>query len=225
MVSTDVGGIHVVGTGGYIVKEVPDESPNAPTAPDYNASVLFSASVSAATRDQINAKLSATRREISNNPHDINQWIALGGLYELASDYSNAEKIWLYVSLKWPSEPTAFGNLGDLYMNYLKNYPKAEANYLADIHLRPIDLNAYHALFSLYTTKYKQGTAAAENILKQGISANPKAVDLQVLLARYYNTKGLSAEAQATYQAAITNAKSQGNADLAAQIQAEADGN
>ena len=107
-------------------------------------------------------------------------------------------------------------------MNFLHDYTKAEANYLVGIKDAPSTTAFYKDLFSLYTTtSYKPSNTAAENILKQGISANPKSVDLQMTLARYYKSLGRAADAKAEYDAAIANAKSQNQSDLAAQIQAE----
>ncbi len=209
--------------GGYTVKALPDGA-SAPVAPNYKAPIVFAASVSAAARTQMQARAAMAEAQITKNPKDIAQWLALGSIYEQAGDYAGAEKTWIYVTEEWPGDYVAFNNLGDLYMNYLKNYPKAEAAYLADIGVAPNDTNAYRALFSLYTLSYKKGTPAAENILKQGIAANPKAADLDVLLARYYKSLGRTADAKAAYDAGVASAQSQGNIALATQIQQEESG-
>jgi thioredoxin-like negative regulator of GroEL len=99
----------------------------------------------------------------------------------------------------------------------------ANTNYLAAIKINPGQPDFYRALFTLYTTtSYKPTATAAEDILKAGIAANAKAVDLQVLLARYYKSAGRASDAAAEYAVAVSNAQSQGNQPLATQIQQEA---
>jgi len=147
--------------------------------------------------------------------------LALGLKNKQAGDYAGAAAAWQRASALYPANIVSFNNLGDLYMNFLPNYPAAESNYLREITNLPVDINAYRALFELYTYHYKQGTPAAEDILKKGAAANPKAYDLQVLLARYYRDSGRTANARAMYEAAAANARAQGLTELAAQIQQE----
>ncbi len=161
----------------------------------------------------------------SNGPtgDDMNRLIQKGTDYKKAGDYANAAKTWESVSSMWPQNIISFNNLGDLYMNYLKDYPKAEKNYLQHITNRSDDPNAYRTLFELYTTtSYKPSSTAAEDILKKGIANNTQAYDLNILLARYYKAAGRTAEAKAQYDLAIGIVTRQGNASLAAQIDEEA---
>lgn len=155
---------------------------------------------------------------------DLTVLIALGYKRKQVGDYKGAAAAWQYASTLYPKNVVSFNNLGDLYMNFLPNYPLAEANYLKQIGNLASDVNAYRALFTLYSQLYKQGTSAAEDILKKGIAASSKAYDLQVLLARYYRDSGRSADAKAQYDAAIANAKAQGLTDIAAQIGQEGAG-
>lgn len=155
-------------------------------------------------------------------PDAVQASLWIGSSYKQAGNYAGAERAWLKTTLKWPNDPTAYNNLGDLYLAYLKDYPKAEASYRSVIRLDPHDVNAYRTLLGLYTaTPYHPSPTAAEDILKQGIATNPKAIDLQVLLARYYRDSGRIAEAKVEYDTAIANARAQGQIDIAAQIQQE----
>lgn len=193
------------------------------TAPNISMSPNFAASVSSDVRTAINTRLTKDRDAIQEFPTDFNTWIDVGVQYKNGGDYVMAVKVWDYASKKWPSNVISFNNLGDLYMNYTHEYAKAEKNYLADINIKPEDINGYSTLFELYTaTSYHPSATSAEDILKKGIAANPNAFDLRVTLARYYKAAGRTADAKVQYDAAIAGAKAAGKNDVAAQIQQEA---
>jgi len=199
-------------TGGYTVKEIPT-GVSAPNSPDYNAPLAFSVSVGLSTEQEsaLQAQAASLRAQLAKDPSSYVAWLALGETFKSAGDYIEATKIWTYVSLRWPADLVAFVNLGDLYMNFIKDYPRAEASYLAAIRSNPLEVDAYRNLFLLYTSLYTTHASAAEDILKQGIANNPDAVDLYVLLARYYRDSGRTTEARAEYDAAIAQAKTQPN--------------
>ena len=87
-----------------------------------------------------------------------------------------------------PTNYIAYGDLGDLYMNFDVNYPKAEANYKAAIAINPHVIDYYRDLYTLYTSFYKVGTGAAANILAQGLKANPNNPDLLQLQSQIERT-------------------------------------
>lgn len=160
-----------------------------------------------------------TQALLAKNDADFWAWIDMGTLRKSAGDYAGAATIWEFVSKQYPGNPTSFANLGDLYANYLKNPAKAEANYLTSIKNYAENANAYRALFDMYSAQ--KASAKAIAILEKGIVANPKMIDLRVLLARYYKELGRPADATATYYAAIETAESQDQKDLAASLRAE----
>jgi tetratricopeptide (TPR) repeat protein len=207
------GTISVTATGGYIVQEVPPEV-SALEAPDHNAPIVFSASssLSADQKSAIEKQAVAMRAQLAKDISNYSAWLALGGFFLSAGDYAQAAKIWDYVSLNWPADATVLGNLGDLYMTYLKDYPKAEASYLGAIRNDPYQKNAYRNLFTLYSIAYTPRNSAAEDILKEGIKNNPDTLDFYVSLARYYRDTGRTGEARTAYDAAITQAKRPVNA-------------
>lgn len=134
--SSDItaGNLGITATGGYTVKEIPVTS-NAPKAPDYTTPIQFSASGGLNTEQKaaIEAKAVSLRAQLAKNASDYDAWLALGAVFKTAGDYAGAAKIWGYVSLAWPTDAVAPGNLGDLYMNFIKDYPKADASYLGAI--------------------------------------------------------------------------------------------
>lgn len=219
--NTSVKGIQTTsGSAGYSVNIIPDKT--AAKAPDYTKPIAYSASISPTLKSALQAQFNITVAAINKDKYNFNAWIDLGAQHHMAGDDTAAAAIWEYASLTWPTNVASFNNLGDLYANFLKNYAKAETNFLTAIKNKPSDTNPYRNLFTLYyTAGYNK--AKAEAILKQGIAAAPKAVDMQVLLARYYRDTGRTAEAKAEYNLAITNAQSQSQTSLATTIQSERD--
>lgn len=212
------------GGSSYTVAQVPISNP--PAAPAYKGTITCPSDMSQEQCVSIQSQDATVVGKLNANPADSSAWIQLGTLREESGDYQGAVVAWNYVATLYPTNSAAYFNLGDLYMNFLKEYPKAEANYLLAMKYAPADTTIYTNLFTLYTTTpYSPGVTAAEDILKRGIAANPKAVDLQVTLARYYKSLGRTADAKAQYDAAIANAKSQGQTALATQIQTEENGN
>ena len=213
-----VGSIVTSGDGSYTVKLIPEKT--AAKAPDYTKPLVFSASITPAVKTVLQSQFTTTVAGLNKDKYDFNMWVNLGSVRHMAGDEQGAKEIWEYVSLVWPSNAASFNSLGDLYANFLKDYAKAESNYLIAIKNKPADTNPYKNLFTLY---YNAGynKNKAEGILKQGIAAVPKAVDMQVLLARYYRDNGRTVEAKAEYSLAISNAQSQGQTDLATTLQTE----
>ncbi|HTR18435.1 MAG TPA: hypothetical protein VMH91_00425 [Candidatus Paceibacterota bacterium] len=210
---------------GYTITQVPISNPAPAKAPSYNGAIACPSTMSQEQCLSIQSRDATIIAALNADVTDAPAWIELGTLREETGDYAGAAAAWNYVIALYPNKSSGYYNLGDLYLNYVRDYPKAEANYLLALKYAPQDTSIYVDLFTLYTTtSYKPTATSAEDILKQGITANPKAVNLQVLLARYYRTLGRSADASAEYNAAIQNAQSQGQASLAQQIQAEANG-
>jgi tetratricopeptide (TPR) repeat protein len=208
------------GGSSYTITQIPISNP--PAAPAYKGAVPCPSDMSGEQCASIQSQDAAIVGKLNASRTDFAAWIDLGMLRETTGDYQGAVTAWNYVAAIYPTNPAAFANLGDLYTNFTHDYAKADASYLAAIKDDPSDTSFYKNLFTLYTTtSYTPGATAAEDILKKGIAANPKAVDLQVTLARYYKTLGRTADAKVEYDAAIANAISQGQTALAAQIQQE----
>lgn len=206
-------------TPAYTIKMLP----NAPEHPQIDRPLAFSGGVSADQKLALQQAADKLQAELKKDPTNLRYWLNLGTVRLMAGDLEGAKQAWVFVSLAAPSDVTANFNLGNLFAAHYKDYPKAETYYLKAISLNKTDTNGYRALFEIYSSVYKTDTNAAEDILKQGIAAAPKAVDLQVMLARYWREKGLASQAKTEYDAAIANAKSQNLTQLAADIQAERD--
>jgi tetratricopeptide (TPR) repeat protein len=193
------------------------------TKPKNPKKLSFTAQLTSAEKTAIQASYDKSLAALAKDPMDFNAWIDVGTLNLMSENYAVAETVWQFASKQWPSNYVSHNNLGDLYMSYLRDYPKAEAEFRAAIVNKRDDPNPYKNLFTLYSeTSYKPTNTAAEDVLKQGIAAVPKAIDMQVLLARWYKKLGRGADANAEYQIAIDNAGKYGLPELAKQIKTEA---
>ena len=103
-----------------------------------------------------------------------------------AGDYRGAAAIWESVALSNTFVSfIAYANLGDLYMNFIMDYPQTEVDLKQVISLKPDYIDAYRNLYMLYTAYgYKVGTSAAADILAQGLKNNPNNPDLLKLQAQ-----------------------------------------
>lgn len=207
--------------GSYTIEAMPQVE--LPKPPRIQRPLTFTGDLSDEQKVAIQASANELQQKVFANPQDAGAWTSLGTVRKIAGDFEGAKQAWEYVTKLAPNNATPLYNLADLYMNFLKDYPKAESMYKKVIGINPTDTNAYRNLFEIYTgTSYIPTATAAQEILKKGIVAVPDAVDLQVLLARYYKGQGRANEARATYDAAIAVATKAGNVALAAQLTEEA---
>lgn len=210
-------------TGGGTTNIIPINAEATFKAPQYPKTISFTGTFSAADKTAIQGAYKQAVDALAADKLDFNAWMSLGTINLMAGNLAKAQEIWTYGSAQWPTNVVSHNNLGDLYMNSLKDYAKAETEFLAAIKNKPNDSNPYKNLFTLYSdTSYKPTNTAAEDILKKGIAAMPTAVDMQVLLARWYKKLDRMNESKAMYQAALDNAVHLGLSDVATQIKAEA---
>jgi tetratricopeptide (TPR) repeat protein len=146
--------------------------------PDYGEPIAFSGSVSSSARSQLTGELAQIQANIRSNPLDLQAWESLGAVYKMGGDYAHAKQAWEYIITVSPSSPAPYSDLGDLYMNFLKDYPQAEKNYLKVVALRPQAVDAYRNLYTLYRYLYKTDTSAASDILNEGLKNNPGNAEL-----------------------------------------------
>lgn len=130
---------------------------------------------------------------INQNPNDLEAWLTLGSVMKAIKNYQMAEDVWLYIIAKWPDDPIAFGNLGDLYTNFLPDLPKAE-EYLKKAVENSSGITEcliyYRNLHELYKYHYDEKTDLADDILLEALEIYPDEPDFLVLLAVYYQDIG-----------------------------------
>ncbi len=159
--------------GDVTVTEEKPASPR-PKAPDYKAPLTFASSVSEDVRGALERQRIATIAQLDKDPVSFNAWINLGNIRHTAGDYKGAEAAWTYAGVLYPKSSVPFDNLGWLYLDFIKDYPKAETNFLRAIANDAHDINAYEQLFSLYTMYgYVPRANAAADLVERGLKANP----------------------------------------------------
>lgn len=158
--------------------------------PTLNGGIVIATSVSADQAAQLRSQETALITQLKAAPTRVDLWLKLGMYRKLAGDYAGAIAAWNYVAQAGPTTINfiAYGNLGDLYMNFDVNYPKAEANYLAAIKIKPIYIDYYRDLFMLYTSFYKTNQGQANAIVAEGLKSNPGNADLLQLQAQLKST-------------------------------------
>jgi len=159
---------------------------------------------------------------LKEKPESIGDWQVLGIYLKAVGDYRGAEEVWVFVTRKWPSDVVAYNNLGELYKENLKDYPKAEVFYKTAVAKRVDYIQGYVSLSDLYRHFMKEKSAEAPRILMQGLASNPESIELMVRLAKYYGDSGLdTAKAKGYYEQAIAAAEKAGESAFASRIRQE----
>ncbi len=148
--------------------------------PSLTALMIISDTLSPEVQKILRNKEAEVIAQLKATPNRSDLWLDLGIYRKIAMDYKGAEEVWSYIAVAGSVETNyiAYGNLGDLYMNFLKNYPKAESSYKSAIALKPDVIDYYRNLYTLYRYAYKTDTTSASDILTQGLKANPSNPDL-----------------------------------------------
>ena len=110
---------------------------------------------------------------LTKNPDFFNGWIQLGLLKKGIGDYIGARDAWEYAGMIRAKNSVSFGNLGELYANYLHKPEQAEQNFKRAITNDPADWAKYISLADLYTNVMTAKSAEAPGVLLGGIKKNP----------------------------------------------------
>ena len=194
-----------VDLSGLLIEQVPI-TPSSP-APDLKRFVLYSSTLTPEFRKVLEVELKKVIANLSKDSSSSDDWLQYGNLLNSAGDHQGAIEVYNYVSLIRPGNIVSFGNAGDTYHYYLKDYTKAEINLKKVIVNDPTYALGYKNLFDLYHLSYNKDTTLAEDALKQGIARLPKDINLPATLASYYLEKGRKSDAITYYEKALANAK------------------
>jgi tetratricopeptide (TPR) repeat protein len=152
---------------------------SAVKAPSLNGAIKIDAKLASDVQAALRTNEQTLITQLKANPDRLDLWLKLGLYRKMAGDYAGAAEAWNYVANSQSNiSYVAYGNLGNLYADFLKDYPKAEASYKAAIALKPTVIDYYRQLYYLYKGFYKINTSAAGDILRQGLKANPNNPDL-----------------------------------------------
>ncbi len=173
---------------------------------------------SEAQKKEIYRSLQNYGKTVRENPDFFDGWIQLGLLKKTIGDYEGARDAWEYAGVIRPKNSLSFGNLGELYWRYLHLYPQAEMNFKTSIQKDPHNPAMYVSLSDVYFYSIKEKSNLADDILLQGIAANPTSIDLVKALARLYEKSGQYANAIEWWQKVL--ATDPNNAGIIATIDA-----
>ncbi len=132
----------------------------------------------------------------------FNHWIVLGNDKKFVGDYEGAKDIYVFVGQLRPLNSLSFENLGDLYMNFLKDYPNAEIAFKrAVVNVGTENSSYIRNLINLYHF-WNKSDLEKQTIL-EAISKFPQETSFLVLLSRWYSEAGDKANAIIYMQKAL----------------------
>lgn len=146
-----------------------------------------------------------TAQAMRQNPDFFEGWLTLASIKKQMGDFAGAAAIWEHAGTLRPLNSVSFNNLGDLYANFLPDYPKAVQNF------RQAITNAageekqqyyYVSLSELYRYRMSD-TAQALAVLEEGMTEDPHSIVLRVKAAQLAAALGERAKAVRYYQAAL----------------------
>lgn len=196
-----------------------------PSAPDLDRPFTPLSTHPESIQEDARAKVKNAVAQLSENPELTSAWLELAVYRKGAGDYEGAEEIWLYMTRHWPEDVVAYGNLADLYQNYLDRPKTAEAYWRKILDIRTDLVPVYRNLHDLYRTKLND-SQKARAILEQGLSVIEEArdkIDLLVPLAIFERDQGNLERAREHFIAAKQMADFIGQVELAGLLQAELD--
>ncbi|OGZ99524.1 MAG: hypothetical protein A3D57_00700 [Candidatus Sungbacteria bacterium RIFCSPHIGHO2_02_FULL_46_12] len=190
------------------ISPAPAPVKKAPSLPKYKGEAVeivkedqsVTASYPEETKKTKKRELLELAQKLAKNPNDLDNWLQVGVIKKFFGDYNGARDAWEYVNIIRPSNSVSFFNLGGLYALYLRDYPKAEANYKMAIKNSPLDAMYYTALSDLYRNSMPENAGKVLDVMNQGLAVNPDDTGLLVYVAGYYRDTKDYARAIEAYQ-------------------------
>ncbi len=183
--------ITLVSIGGLMYYLTPASDIPAQSEPDPNDYFTLTIVSDDLTEDEITSyqqRFSEVVIEIQTTPDFVNPWFELGQIKKNVGDFRGAEAAWLNANEIRPNNSTSYGNLADLYTNFLVDYDKALVAYEHAIQNSQdefLNVQFYRRLYEFYLYNLKD-LGQAEAVLLQGIEDNSASSELPILLAQFY---------------------------------------
>ena len=166
--------------------------------------ILVKIPISDSSRKSALAKLDELIKLIKGKYDYVNAWYDLGAYRIVIGDYDGAIDAYKFVVLLKPGDYISYANLGDIYMNYLKNYPLAEENFLKAIKNNSAYFFGYTELATLYENNFNDGKQKAEDLFLLGIKLNAENLYLKIKFAEFYERNGKKSEALALFREVLS---------------------
>jgi len=150
--------------------------------PDLNKAIVFKGDISEEQKNRAIAEIKIITASLKADYDKLEDWLNLGIWRKTIGDYEGAAEAWNFATIIRPNDPVAFHNLGDLYAQFLSNFPKAEQYYLTAIE-KDTGHNPFYfiKLYEFYRYYYKK-LDLAEKTLLNAIKVNPKDEQLKAIL-------------------------------------------
>ncbi len=150
--------------------------------PDLDREIVFQGNISEEQKARAAAEIKIITASLKADYDKLEDWLNLGIWRKTIGDYEGAAEAWKFAAIIRPKEAVPPHNLGDLYSQYLPDFPKAEQYYLTAIK-KDIGHNPffYVKLYEFYRYYYKKPDLAEKTLL-DAIKTNPKDEQLKALL-------------------------------------------
>ncbi|MDO8584976.1 MAG: hypothetical protein Q7R85_02535 [bacterium] len=171
-----------------------------------------------AVREDLARQIREATTVLKNDYNTLTPWITLGLVRKALEDYAGAADAWEFASVIRPKNFLSFQNLGFLYGSYLKDYVRAEKNYLQAVTNNPGDVGTRINLADLYWYSMPEKRVMIPDLLRGGVARAADSDGKIALLARlaaYYEGSGDIARAISAIDEAL--AISPGHSQLTAE--------
>ncbi|KKW11124.1 MAG: Conserved hypothetical tpr repeat protein [Parcubacteria group bacterium GW2011_GWA2_49_9] len=156
------------------------EQPRVVT-PKLDRPIIIPSSFSLEEANSARKEIEAFIASLKTNPTNAALWGQLGMARKGIEDYEGAKEAYEYALELIPTESVFADNLGVIYGDYLKNYPKAEAYYRLAVTLDPKTPYRYLRLYEFYSYLLKD-SAKTRAVLEEGLRAIPGEPSFMALL-------------------------------------------
>ncbi len=150
--------------------------------PNLAREIVFQGDFTEEQKNRAIAEIKMIKADLKANYDQLEDWLTLGIWRKTIGDYEGAAEAWKFATVIRPKDSVAFHNLGDLYSQYLPDFPKAEQYYLTALE-KDTGHNAFFfiKLYEFYRYYYKK-LDLAEKTLIDAIKANPGDEQLKAVL-------------------------------------------
>lgn len=159
-----------------------------PVAGDYFTLTIIDEDLTEEEINRYQERFDSAVQEAQTIDDFVNPWLEIGSIKKAVGDYEGAEAAWLQANEIRPGNSTSFGNLADLYTNFLVDYEKAIPMYetaIANSQGEFLNTQFYRRYYEFYLYHLKD-YEKTEELLLQGIKDNPADSELVILLAQFY---------------------------------------
>jgi Tfp pilus assembly protein PilF len=159
----------------------------------------FNKAMEAAEKKNYDGAVPLLRQILESDPKDFQAWEALGRVYFIQKNYSEAEKAYTEALKVHPDYPVVLISLGRLRISQ-KNFEGAVEALTQAVKLQPESAQANYFLGESYL-QLKKGSKAV-NYLYEALRLDPVGMaDAHLLLGALYHGAGLKEKAAAEYEA------------------------